>query len=208
MTFLSAVALAALIGCSSASPDGTVASPTPEPPLPSNATLKAAFLTGPEIGAGFTGGPPTSGTPSGVTIGKPVCGLGSPKDRRIFKASFGSADGKTAVFETIRVLTAVNAEAFMDVIRDRANAMCSFKEKVGTTKYRVKVDGPIELPDVADDEAGYSETYTGGYKGERWDMFARIGRITVLVELTAPTIDEAFAIALFRKAVEKAADIE
>ena len=118
-----------------------------------------------------------------------------------------SEGNKEQVFE--RLTIEADGKELLDVIRRRGEARCEFVgTATGGITYAVKVDGPVDVSGIGDEAAGFSQTYSKGYEGFRWDMTARKGRLFVNVQYTSTSpVDAARARALVTSAVAKAAPI-
>lgn len=183
------------------------ATPTPTPSPPTEAEVKAAFLTAEEVGEGFTAGsePKKESVNADGKDPKALCGVELPRSDMQYRVLFTHESGTTQVFEQIQVMKPGQAEKLIAGRRSQAQARCEYDESVGETKYHVKVEGPIpDLPRFGDEATGTEITYTGGYKGRRYAVAARIAMVVVYMEYTAPDLDEQVALDTFTKAIQKA----
>jgi hypothetical protein len=203
MRVLTSLSLVTLLACGGGGTTAT--SPSPSPKVATEAEMGAAFLTGAEVGPGFAGDPPAKKAAGVTTAAKPVCGVTLPDAEVELSVFLVNSDKTRQVYERIERFVPGQAGTYIDARRRQGEARCEYDETVGKATYHVKVEGPVvDFPSFGDASGAYSFTYTGGFVGRRYAMFARIGLAIIYIEQTSKTLDPAFAIEVFRKAVEKA----
>lgn len=187
----------------------TAGATTTTGPLATAEQLIAVLLTPQDVGAGFQGDPPVVDQRTDVVAARPLCDLPSvpPKVRVSVGPLVSTPDPDEQVFERITIDEDPNGP--LELSRRRGQARCEFQETAtGGITYTVKVDGPVDLGKVGDEAVGFSQTFSMGYDGHRWDMTARQGRLNVNVQYTTTKpIDPARAKSLLAAAVAKAAPL-